>query len=388
METLKFLMTSTFYPPYHLGGDAMHVKYLAEELARNGHEVHVMHSVDAFRMKRGNMTADANLVEGLVIHSLQSPQGIASIYGAYVFGRSRFHEREYERILHEVEPEVVHHHNISLLGHTLFRKRSNYKQIYTAHDYWLVCQRNDLTRRGKLCDGRGCNVCVISSGRPLQFWRHKFDISEVDTIIAPSSFMAEKLAGLKRPVNVLPNFTPFPPNVIVDLDEPGYFLYLGVLEPHKGVRELVKGFSLNDQRLVIAGTGSLSGYVKKEIASKKLSPKIHFIGWAEDKWAVMRGACALILPSLWPENSPLSVLEAMSVGTPTFCTDLGGTREIVERVSPKLIIPMDTLAEYLREIKPPKLERNFVKSIYDSTYTPKKYITRYLAIAGGEIPST
>jgi len=30
METLKFVMTAAFYPPYHLGGDANHVRYLAE----------------------------------------------------------------------------------------------------------------------------------------------------------------------------------------------------------------------------------------------------------------------------------------------------------------------------------------------------------------------
>ena len=41
METLRFLMVSTFYPPYHLGGDAVHVQYLAEALAERGHEVPV-----------------------------------------------------------------------------------------------------------------------------------------------------------------------------------------------------------------------------------------------------------------------------------------------------------------------------------------------------------
>ena len=38
METSCIVMTSTFYPPFHLGGDAVHVK-MAEELVRQGHEV-------------------------------------------------------------------------------------------------------------------------------------------------------------------------------------------------------------------------------------------------------------------------------------------------------------------------------------------------------------
>ncbi|MDY6917297.1 MAG: hypothetical protein SVP26_05030 [Chloroflexota bacterium] len=52
MTKLKFLFTTTFYPPYHIGGDALDVKWLAEDLATRGHEVHVMHSVEAFAPKR------------------------------------------------------------------------------------------------------------------------------------------------------------------------------------------------------------------------------------------------------------------------------------------------------------------------------------------------
>ena len=52
MESLRFVMTTSFYPPYHLGGDAVHVYYLANELAKIGHEVHVIHSIDAYNLKR------------------------------------------------------------------------------------------------------------------------------------------------------------------------------------------------------------------------------------------------------------------------------------------------------------------------------------------------
>src|SRR2546430_12299608 len=53
METLKFVMTAAFYPPYHLGGDANHVRYLAEALVAQGHEVHVEYSPAALALKRG-----------------------------------------------------------------------------------------------------------------------------------------------------------------------------------------------------------------------------------------------------------------------------------------------------------------------------------------------
>jgi hypothetical protein len=43
MESLRFLLTSSFYPPYHIGGADIHVCYPAQELVKRGHEVHVMH---------------------------------------------------------------------------------------------------------------------------------------------------------------------------------------------------------------------------------------------------------------------------------------------------------------------------------------------------------
>ena len=71
MDTLKFLLTSTFYPPYHLGGDAVHVSYLAEELVKRGHEVHVLHSLDAYIIKRGHtdLGRESNNVHAHVIRT-------------------------------------------------------------------------------------------------------------------------------------------------------------------------------------------------------------------------------------------------------------------------------------------------------------------------------
>ena len=45
---LSFCMVTTFYPPYHFGGEAMYLYHLTNELARRGHEVTVVHCVDSF----------------------------------------------------------------------------------------------------------------------------------------------------------------------------------------------------------------------------------------------------------------------------------------------------------------------------------------------------
>ena len=47
---LSFCMVTTFYPPYHFGGEAMYLYHLTNELARRGHEVTVVHCVDSFNV--------------------------------------------------------------------------------------------------------------------------------------------------------------------------------------------------------------------------------------------------------------------------------------------------------------------------------------------------
>ena len=49
---MRFCMVTTFFPPYHFGGDAVFVANLANLLAGAGHHVEVVHCVDSFRLLR------------------------------------------------------------------------------------------------------------------------------------------------------------------------------------------------------------------------------------------------------------------------------------------------------------------------------------------------
>ena len=48
---LRFCMITTFYPPYNCGGDGIFVHQLSNELARRGHQVDVIHCIDAYRLR-------------------------------------------------------------------------------------------------------------------------------------------------------------------------------------------------------------------------------------------------------------------------------------------------------------------------------------------------
>ena len=48
MSALRFLMLTTFYPPYNFGGDGIGIQRLSRGLVKRGHHVTVVHDADAY----------------------------------------------------------------------------------------------------------------------------------------------------------------------------------------------------------------------------------------------------------------------------------------------------------------------------------------------------
>jgi len=384
METLRFVMASSFYPPYHLGGDAVHVKYLAEALSRQGHEVHVMHSLDAYYVKRKDAEPKEQIDSNVTVHSLKSPHGRFTPVKVYGLGSSNFITRNFSQIVKLVDPDVVHHHNISLLGHNLFRKYGNYLQLYTAHDYWLKCQRNDLMNRHTVCETYDCISCALRSGRPPQLWRKKLKTNDLGCVICPSEYMQSQLREIVSHSKVLHNFVPEPPENIKVSGHEDYYLFIGLMEPHKGVLKLLDAFVDNQKKLLFVGKGSLGQIVSDRIKKDNLAPRIQYLNWVEDKWPLLKDAKAVIIPSLWPENCPLVALEAMSVGTPVITSDMGGTKEVASMISPDLVLDTIALDKSLEDIPSPAFSREMVIKTFQDNFSEARYLKRYIDLAMGE----
>ena len=71
---MRFCMVTTYYPPYHFGGDAIYVRALSRALVSLGHEVEVMHCVDTYRLKKSNsIPRDVADAAGVAIQRSVSP---------------------------------------------------------------------------------------------------------------------------------------------------------------------------------------------------------------------------------------------------------------------------------------------------------------------------
>jgi glycosyltransferase involved in cell wall biosynthesis len=387
LETLTFLQTSSFYPPYHLGGDALHVNYLAEELVKLGHKVHVLYSKDAYRVKRKKTDVLDNSTS-VITHTIDTPLNYTA-YSAYLLGESSRITKTFQSLVKTAKPNVVHHHNISLLGYPLLKKQTQYVNLYTAHDFWLICQQNNLLRNGEICTQSKCFWCNLKNARTPQLWRRGEKIGklskQIDLMICPSNFLKTKISErFSINMTVLPNFVPSPPKKIEPSGFFNYFLYAGLLEDHKGIMNLVRAFKESnvDAKLVVAGTGRLFNAIQQFIRIHDLEGKILLLGWVEHNslYSLLKDANALLIPSICAENAPLSALEALSVGTPVIASNVGGLPEILQHVDRQLIYAnKEALISLLREFSKEQYADEKLKTVYQANFSPQAYVKDYLS---------
>lgn len=337
-------MVTTFYPPFHFGGDATYVRALALALADRGHEVTVIHCEDAFRLNgqgAENLVAQDSAVK---VHRLKSRAGPWSPLLTQQLGRPALKSAKLREVLEEGF-DVVNFHNISLIGGPGVLKLSKAPAtIYTLHEHWLLCATHIFWKNNeRACDGRQCIRCSLKSGIPPQLWRYTNLLSDsltnIDQFIAPSEFTATAhrdffniKADIKTDIEVIPLFSSLSPDSKPQRDTDELeFLYVGRMTASKGVDELVASFARWPQfRLTVIGSGELLQPLRERFSA---TDNIRFIGSVEQNELIehYQRAQALILPSLAPETFGLTVVEAFACGTPAIVRIAGGNRETIDQ---------------------------------------------------------
>jgi glycosyltransferase involved in cell wall biosynthesis len=343
MSGLHFCMVTTFYPPYSFGGDGIAVQRLSRALVRRGHRVTVIHDVDAFHaLSPGPAPESRGEDDGVHVIGLRSRLGAVSTVLTQQTGRPVVHRLTIDRILKRESPDVIHFHNISLIGGPGILSQGEGLKVYTAHEHWLVCPSHVLWRHGReLCTGRECTRCVLNQGRPPQYWRYtgflERQLRHVDLFIAASQFSREKHRefGFSRPMEVLPHFLPGPSesDVPVDTDAPHgrpHFLFAGRLELIKGLDDVIPVLQrYEDADLLIAGDGTHTPVLQKLAAG---NPRVRFLGRVSQAELShqYRHAIATIVPSVCYETFGLVLIESFRHSTPVIARRIGALPEAVE----------------------------------------------------------
>ncbi len=113
--------------------------------------------------------------------------------------------------------------------------------------------------------------------------------------------------------------------------------YIGSIAPHKGVEVVVKAFleipkSTNTTLKIYGDASRDPAYFERLQQMVRGDGRVSFEGPFESERIghVLAEVDALVVPSLWYENTPLVVYEAMAARTPVVGTDLGSISEVVD----------------------------------------------------------
>jgi glycosyltransferase involved in cell wall biosynthesis len=391
---MRFCMITTFYPPYHCGGDAICVRALARALVARGHEVEVVHCDNAYRLQRPEAPATTPEHDGVVVHRLRSRLGWLSPVITQQAGHPGVKARQL-RAVFEQHFDVVNFHNVSLIGGPGVLGMSHAPvNLYTLHEHWLLCPTHTFWKNGRqACDRPQCLRCCVRSGIPPQLWRYtglvEQSLGHVDALLSPSHYTAtrHRAAGFAPPIHVLPLFTDLDDHTGAPSDPPRRpcFLFVGRVTASKGIVPLLKEFStLPDYDLWIVGDGDLRPTLERDYAPH---PHIRFAGALphHELVAMYRQATALVLPSLAPEVFPLTILEAFACGTPAIVHHSGGSREAVETTGGGIVY--DSASELRAALRSLAVNADFrellaqrARAGYEQHYTRDHYLDRYLDV--------
>jgi glycosyltransferase involved in cell wall biosynthesis len=240
--------------------------------------------------------------------------------------------------------DVVHFHNISLLGPGVLKLTpagSHFVKLYTTHEHWLVCPMHVLWKfNSRVCEKPECLRCTLQGRRPPQLWRKtsylRAAAAHVDQFVSPSRFTARMHAerGFSEPVDHLPYFLARQDQ---DWKNPGerpqerpYFLFVGRLERLKGLHTLIEAWAnVKNWDLLVAGTGTAEMDLRAQASS---NPRIRFLGVQSQRQlgALYTHAVATIVPSVTYESFGMVLIESFARKTPVIVRDLGALPEVVE----------------------------------------------------------
>ena len=366
---MKVLQVIHGYPMRYNAGSEVYTQTLCHELARH-HVVHV------FTREEDSFAPDFRL---RVEHDADDPR-----ITLHVVNNPRHKDRyrdggidqRFAEVLDEVRPDVVQVGHLNHLSTSLLVEAATrtIPIVYTLHDYWVMCPRGQFMQMfprdpddlWAACDGQDDGKCAercyarYFSGAPdereadVGYWtewvgrrmRHMREMVElVDVFVAPARYLHDRYRddfGL-------------PEQKLVYLDygfdrerlrgrtrspgEPFTFGYIGTHIPAKGIHDLILAFGDVVGEPVLRIWGRSRGQdtaALKDLARGLPGGAAGRVEWRSEYRNqdivpdVFNQVDAIVVPSVWVENSPLVIHEAQQARVPVITADVGGMAEYVQ----------------------------------------------------------
>lgn len=344
---MKVLLVNKFH--YLKGGSEKYYFELGKLLKENGHEVAYFSMKDEKNIKTGDKEF---FVEPIDLNNGSKLNALDVIYS----------KNNYKKMIAAIEdfkPDIVHLNNFQRQLSASIVKAAKDKKIpivFTAHDVQAICPAiTMLDGNHKICEDciRGKYKCcfkkkcikgstlksLLGSIEGLYYRKHKIYSETIKHVITPSEFYRERFItdGLKEShITAVHNFINME-DYNLNIENDNFALYSGRLSKEKGVLNLIEAFSNlinenNSYKLFIAGDGPEKEKIIEYIKEKKINNNIKLLGYISqmDLKEYTRRCTFLVVPSIWYENCPYSILETQAIGKPIIGANIGGIPELVK----------------------------------------------------------
>lgn len=315
---LKIIFAHNAYQ--HRGGEDSVVEAEVDMLRSHGHvvETYFRSNVDV-----GNISSPT-----LVRDTLWSPRTTNDL----------------KKLILNFKPDIIHAHNtFPLISPSLYwaAERAGVPVVQTLHNFRTMCLNAMFLYHGQVCEdclghlpwrgivrkcyrGSGAVSAVLASMLTLHRGLGTYH-NKVARYIALNDFCRRKFieGGLpEERIAVKPNFVDFPAPELVSRQG---FLFVGRLSMEKGMTTLADAMAvLPKAQLRVVGAGPEANLLDSVAGVNKLGNQPGEVVRHE-----MMRAAALVVPSIWYENFPRTIVEAFACGLPVIASRIGALKDIV-----------------------------------------------------------
>ena len=404
---MKVLLVNKFH--WNKGGSEKYYFELGQLLKKHGHEVAYFSMEDEKNITTGDKEY---FVPRFDLNNSSKLKALDVI-------SNKHNQKIMEQALDDFKPDIVHLNNFqrqlsaSIIKPCIDRK---IPIVFTAHDVQAICPAitmmdNDkklceLCMHGKYmnCIEKSCNKgsklkSILGALEGYYYRIHKIYTEKINYIITPSEFYRKKFIedGVnENKIQAIHNSVEMD-DYNVKTEDDGYALYFGRLSKEKGILDLINAFkNCKEGKLFIAGEGPEKEKIKQIIKENKLGMRVKLLGFLnkEQMTEITRKCKFVVVPSIWYENCPYSILETLAIGKPIIGSNMGGIPELVNdnkngfiySTVEELTDKMNTLFEDKKLVeKFGKESKNLAKKNYDREVYYKKIEKIYKDVIKGEM---
>lgn len=389
---MRILLTVHQFFPQYASGTEILTRSVARELIGRGHEVHVLTGFPAGRELKDEDRFDEYDFEGIHVyrfHHAYAP--MAGQTSMIELGYdNRLAAAYFGQILERYQPDVVHFFHLNRLGTGLIGQAAQVgiPAFMTPTDFWVICPTGQLV----LCDGSLCRGPSAYAGNCVKHFARSTQKGLIGTaagwlptacadllarltrtgVLPPYPYRAEvkaissrlsiniarlnQLNGILAPNRFISELLlrhGVAPNLItrssygIDLPEdttdmprqpprqPFRLGFIGTLSRHKGCHVLIDAFkTLPHGQALLKIYGNTEDFPEYSSELKRLAGQhqaITFCGvFPNSEIAeVLANLDALVVPSLWVENTPLVLYSAQAARCPVVASDFPGISEVI-----------------------------------------------------------